>query len=52
MEARGQVVGHSMSAKSFGKGGFRHHVGVTFGSYGSALRESFETYLGYTIADF
>ncbi len=32
-----------------GKAGFRHHVSLTAGLYERALREAFETYLGYDI---
>ena len=38
--------------RGIGKGGFRHHVGVTFGSHEAALREAFGTYLGYSLVDF
>ena len=34
-----------------GKNGFRHHVSVTKGHVGKAVREAFETYLGYDIID-
>jgi L-fucose isomerase-like protein len=47
-----EISGLQSKLRGIGKGGFRHHVGVTFGSYGAALRDAFETYLGYTIADF
>ncbi len=34
-----------------GKAGFRHHVSLTTGLYERALKEAFETYLGYDIVD-
>jgi L-fucose isomerase-like protein len=37
--------------RGIGKGGFRHHVSVTFGKYATALKEAFSTYLGYEIAE-
>jgi L-fucose isomerase-like protein len=33
--------------ETIGHGGYRHHVGVTFGRVALALREAFERYLGY-----
>jgi hypothetical protein len=35
-----------------GKKGFRHHVGVTFGSVAVPVREAFSTYLGYDMINF
>lgn len=35
-----------------GKKGFRHHVGVTFGSVAVPIREAFITYLGYEMINF
>jgi L-fucose isomerase-like protein len=32
-----------------GRGGYRHHVGVTAGHVAGALREAFTTYLGYEL---
>jgi L-fucose isomerase-like protein len=32
-----------------GRGGYRHHVGVTAGHVAGALREAFTTYLGYQL---
>ncbi|HOX05178.1 MAG TPA: hypothetical protein PK280_02160 [Planctomycetota bacterium] len=34
---------------AIGRGGYRHHVGVTAGHVAAALREAFTTYLGYEI---
>ncbi len=34
-----------------GKGGFRHHVGVTSGHWEAAVREALTTYLGYPTYD-
>ncbi|MBI9107375.1 MAG: hypothetical protein JEZ04_11585 [Spirochaetales bacterium] len=34
---------------NIGRNGFRHHVGLTTGHHQDALKEAFETYLGYDI---
>jgi L-fucose isomerase-like protein len=47
-----EIPGLQAKLLGIGKGGFRHHVSVTFGSYAAALRDAFETYLGYELADF
>jgi L-fucose isomerase-like protein len=36
---------------TLGKSGYRHHVGVTFGHVAAAVREAFQTYLGYEIQE-
>ena len=47
-----EIPGLQAKLRGIGKGGFRHHVGVTFGSHEAALREAFGTYLGYSLVDF
>lgn len=36
---------------AIGKSGYRHHVSMTFGRFEPALREAFDTYLGYTFTE-
>jgi L-fucose isomerase and related proteins len=42
-----EIRGLQSKLRSLGKGGFRHHVSVSFGTREAALREAFGTYLGY-----
>ncbi|MCA1808629.1 MAG: L-fucose/L-arabinose isomerase family protein [Lentisphaerae bacterium] len=37
---------------TLGYGGYRHHVSVSPGNTGQALKEAFSTYLGYEVLDF
>jgi L-fucose isomerase-like protein len=46
-----EIPGLQTKLRAIGKNGFRHHVSVTFGSFGAAAREAFSTYLGYEIAE-
>jgi hypothetical protein len=46
-----EIPGLQKKLLAIGKGGFRHHVGLTFGSKAAALREAFSTYLGYEIVE-
>jgi L-fucose isomerase-like protein len=46
-----EIEGLQRKLLSIGKGGFRHHVGATFGTRERALREAFTTYLGYRVAE-
>ncbi|MDP3179588.1 MAG: hypothetical protein Q8M76_16880, partial [Spirochaetaceae bacterium] len=46
-----EIPGLQGKLRAVGLGGFRHHVGVSFGSRAAALREAFETYLGYDIVE-
>ncbi len=46
-----EIEGLQPKLRAIGLGGFRHHVGVTFGTKAAALREAFSTYLGYGLAE-
>jgi L-fucose isomerase-like protein len=46
-----EIKGLQPKLRSIGKGGFRHHVSVTFGNYEAAFREAIGSYLGYEIVE-
>lgn len=47
-----EIKGLQSKLYKIAKNGFRHHVSVTGGHYGGALKEAYSTYLGYEILEF